>query len=286
MQAARDSDWLAGEGRWYPASESVPESLAGEANPPESWSVTDHRDGGRGWIRQRLQPLGPMILYTTAWAPFFLLASLVPLVFPGNTPDDQNVALALFAISWLLLFVPFSKLRDGLENRARANPLDLYPFEGGLMLLGAFLFLLHVMIDPRIGGIAFAFFAYVQYRTIGNITVSVGHNSARWLLPIESSDFSKDILTQGWVEVSAGFRNGPLAQWNGPLPEYAADLAGVTRGDSTFVAFTLKHRGGTLHDPFSEKLVAKQAFADLFASPPLVIAGEAWPERFITPAEQ
>ena len=87
MQAARDSDWLAGEGRWYPASESVPESLADEANPPESWSVTDHRDGGRGWIRQRLQPLGPMILYTTAWAPFFLLASLVPLVFPGNTPE-------------------------------------------------------------------------------------------------------------------------------------------------------------------------------------------------------
>ena len=286
MQAARDSDWLAGEERWYPASESVPESLVGEVNPPESWSVTGHREGGRGWIRQRLQPLGPMILYTTSWAPFFLLASLAPLVFPGNTPDDQNVALALFAISWLLLFVPFSKLRDGLENRARTNPLDLYPFEGGLMLLGSLLFLLHVMIDPRIGGIAFAFFAYVQYRTIGNITVSAGHNSARWLLPIESSDFSKDILAQGWVGVSAGFRNGPLAQWHGPLPEYAADLTGVTRGDSTFVAFTLKHRGGTVHDPFSEKLVAKQAFTDLFASPPLVIAGEAWPERFIAPSEQ
>ena len=154
------------------------------------------------------------------------------------------------------------------------------------MLLGAFLFLLHVMIDPRIGGIAFAFFAYVQYRTIGNITVSVGHNSARWLLPIESSDFSKDILTQGWVEVSAGFRNGPLAQWDGPLLDYAADLTGVTRGDSTFVAFTLKHRGGTMHDPFSEKLVEKQAFAELFASSPLIIAGESWPERFIAPAEQ
>ena len=69
------------------------------------------------------------------------------------------------------------------------------------------------------------------------------------------------------------------------IPEYAADLTGVTRGDSTFVAFTLKHRGGTLHDPFSEKLVEKQAFAELFSSPPLVIAGEAWPERFIAPAE-
>jgi hypothetical protein len=227
-----------------------------------------------------------MILYTTAWAPFFLIASLAPLVFPGNTPDDQNVALALFAISWLLLFVPFSKLRDGLENRARANLLDLYPFEAGLMTLGTLLFLLHVIIDPRFGGISFAFFAFAQYRTIGNITVSAGHNSARWLLPIESSDFSKDILAQGWVEVSAVFRNGPLAQWGGPLPDYAADLTGVTRGDSTFVAFTLKHRGGTMHDPFSEKLVEKQAFSELFASSPLIIAGEAWPERFIAPAEQ
>ena len=141
-------------------------------------------------MRQRLQPLGPMILYTTAWAPFFLIASLAPLIFPGNTPDDQNVALAFFAISWLLLFVPFSKLRDGLENRARANLLDLYPFEAGLMVLGTILFLLHVIIDPRFGGFSFAFFAYAQYRTISNITVSAGHNSARWLLPIESSDFS------------------------------------------------------------------------------------------------
>ena len=162
MQAARDSDWLAGEERWYPASESVPESLAGEVNPPESWSVTDHREGGRGWMRQRLQPLGPMILYTTAWAPFFLIASLAPLIFPGNTPDDQNVALAFFAISWLLLFVPFSKLRDGLENRARANLLDLYPFEAGMMVLGTILFLLHVIIDQRLGGFSFAFIAYAQ----------------------------------------------------------------------------------------------------------------------------
>ena len=37
VQAARDSDWLRGESRWYPASESTPTYLEGEENPGENW---------------------------------------------------------------------------------------------------------------------------------------------------------------------------------------------------------------------------------------------------------
>ena len=58
-------------------------------------------------MRQRLEPLCPRILYTTAWAPFFLIASAVPLAFPGTTPNDQLVAVSLFSFSWILLVVGF-----------------------------------------------------------------------------------------------------------------------------------------------------------------------------------
>ena len=286
MQAARDSDWLTGESRWFPASEAVPESLAGEATPSEEWSPTTPSQGGRGWMRQRLEPLGPQILYTTAWAPFFLLAAVAPLAFPGRTPDDQSVATALFAISWALLLIPFLRLKDGLPNRASKSLLDLYPFDVPYIALGVLTFPLHILVDTRIGWLSFVFFALAQYRTIRNFTDCAGRNSARWLLPLKSEDYSPDILARGWVADSSAFRNGPLARWKGPLPEYAADLIGVTRGDSTFVAFTVKHRGGTLHDPFSDHLVSDPAFADLLASPPLVIGGEAWADRFRPAGEQ
>lgn len=237
-------------------------------------------------MRQRLAPLGPRILYTTAWAPFFLLASVAPLAFPGRTPDDQSVTTALFAISWALLLVPFLRLKDGLPNRASKSVLDLYPFDAPYIALGALIFPLHILIDTRIGWLSFAFFALAQYRTIRNFTDCAGRNTARWLLPIESDDFASEILAPGWVADSSAFRNGPLAHWGGALPDYAADLIGATRGDSTFVAFTLKHRGGTLHDPFSDHLVSDPAFEGLLASPPLVIGGEAWAERFKPADEQ
>lgn len=230
--------------------------------------------------------MGPRILFSTAWAPFFLLLSVVPLALPGRTPNDQSIATTLFAISWALLLIPFLKLKDGLPNRAAKSVLDLYPLDVLFIVLGGLTFPLHILVDTRIGWLSFAFFAIAQYRTIRNFTVCAGRNSARWLLPLESADFSTEVLGQGWVADSKRFRNGPLAHWDGPLPEYAADLIGVTRGDSTFVAFTLKHRGGTLHDPFSEHLVGESAFEGLLGSPPLVIGGEAWPERFLPSAEQ
>ena len=112
-----------------------------------------------------------------------------------------------------------------------------------------------------------------------------GQNSARWLLPINPEDYSKDVLTEGWIVVSNNFRIGTLAQWEGPLPEYVANLIGVTRGDSNFVAFTLMHRVGTIHDAFSDTFISDSRFESLLFSPPLMIAGEAWSERFLAPTE-
>ena len=277
---------MRGQALWYPAGESTPEHLVGEENPGENWDIASGSEVGRGWMRQRLQPLGPRILYTTAWAPFFLIASAIPLAFPGRTPDDQLVAISLFSASWFLLLLGFRKLQDGLPIPVEGLLKKFYPFDIVLMLPAAMVFLLHILIDSRLGWLSFLLFAFAQYRTIQNLISVAGENSARWLLPINSEDYSEAVLNDGWMGVSNNFRNGTLARWEGALPEYTANLIGVTRGDSSFVAFTLMHRVGTIHDAFSDTFVSDPRFASLLSSPPLLIAGEAWPERFLATTDE
>lgn len=286
MKGTRDSEWMRGQALWYPASESTPEHLVGEENPGENWDIASSSEVGRGWMRQRLQPLGPRILYTTAWAPFFLIASAIPLAFPGRTPDDQLVAISLFSASWFLLLLGFRKLQDVLPNTVEGLLKKFYPFDIVLMLPAAIVFLLHILIDSRLGWLSFLLFAFAQYRTIQNLISVAGENSARWLLPINSEDYSEAVLNDGWMGVSNNFRNGTLARWEGALPEYTANLIGVTRGDSSFVAFTLMHRVGTIHDAFSDTFVSDPRFASLLSSPPLLIAGEAWAERFFATTDE
>ena len=285
VQVARDSDWLRGESRWYPASESTPTHLEGEENPGENWESASISEVTRGWMRQRLNPLGPRILYTTAWAPFFLIASVLPLAFPDRTPDDQLVAISLFSVSWFLLLASFRRLQDGLPIAVEGLLKKFYPFDISLILPAAIIFPLHIFVDSRLGWLSFLLFAIAQYRTIQNIISVAGHNSARWLLPINPEDYSEEVLTEGWIGVSINFRNGTLARWEGALPEYTANLIGVTRGDSSFVAFTLMHCVGAIHDPFSDTFLSDSRFKSLLLSPPLVIAGEAWPERFLASTE-
>ena len=277
---------MRGQSLWYPASESSPEHLVGEENPGENWDIASSSEVGRGWMRQRLQPLGPRILYTTAWAPFFLIASAIPLAFPGRTPDDQLVAISLFSASWFLLLLGFRKLQDVLPITVEGLLKKFYPFDIVLMLPAAIVFLLHILIDSRLGWLSFLLFAFAQYRTIQNLISVAGENSARWLLPINSEDYSEAVLNDGWMGVSNNFRNGTLARWEGALPEYTANLIGVTRGDSSFVAFTLMHRVGTIHDAFSDTFVSDPRFASLLSSPPLLIAGEAWAERFFATTDE
>ena len=286
MKGARDSEWMRGQSLWYPASESTPEHLIGEENPSENWDLASTSEVDRGWMRQRLQPLGPRILYTSAWAPFFFIASAIPLAFPGRTPDDQLVAISLFSASWFLLLLGFRKLQDGLPIPVEGLLKKFYPFDILLMLPAAIFFLLHILVDSRLGWLSFLLFAIAQYRTIQNLISVAGENSARWLLPINPEDYSEAVLNEGWMGVSTNFRNGTLARWEGALPEYTANLIGVTRGDSSFVAFTLMHRLGTIHDAFSDTFVSDLRFTSLLSSPPLLIAGEAWPERFLATTDE
>ena len=286
MEATRDENWLRGEARWYPRLESTESNLAGEVGPPESWDMAAADIDTRGWARQRLAPLGPRILVPLAMAPLFLVMTAIPLAFPGRTADDQSVAMSLFIFCWILTLVPFSRLSDGLSNRARQGSLDTYPLALIPFTAGLVFFAAHIGIDTRLGWLSYAFFWYAWFLTTRNITDSVSHSTARWLLPINSEDIAREIFADGWTRSHISFRNGPLATWDSPLPDYAADLIGVSRDDDRFVAFTLKHRGGTLHDPFSESLTTDPRFAALFANPPLTISGEAWPARYRVSSEE
>ena len=286
MEGARDSEWMRGQSQWYPASESTPEHLIGEENPGENWDIASCSEVGRGWMRQRLQPLGPRLLYTTAWSPFFFIASAIPLAFPGRTPDDQLVAISLFSFSWFLLLLGFRKLQDGLPIPVEGLLKKFYPFDIVLMFLAGIVFLLHILIDSRLGWLSFLLFAIAQYRTIQNLISVAGENSARWLLPINPEDYSEAVLNDGWLGVSTNFRIGKLARWEEALPDYTADLIGLTRGDSSFVAITLTHRVGVIHDAFSDTFVSDPRFSSLLSTPPLLIAGEAWPDRFLAGTDE
>ena len=286
MEGARDSEWMRGQSQWYPASESTPEYLIGEENPGENWDIASCSEVGRGWMRQRLQPLGPRLLYTTAWAPFFFIASAIPLAFPGRTPDDQLVAISLFSFSWFLLLLGFRKLQDGLPIPVEGLLKKFYPFDIVLMFLAGIVFLLHILIDSRLGWLSFLLFAIAQYRTIQNLISVAGENSARWLLPINPEDYSEAVLNDGWLGVSTNFRIGKLARWEEALPDYTADLIGLTRGNSSFVAITLTHRVGVIHDAFSDTFVSDPRFSSLLSTPPLLIAGEAWPDRFLAGTDE
>ena len=286
MKGAGDSEWLRGQPLWYPASESTPEHLVGEENPGDNWDIASGSEINRGWMRQRLEPLGPRILYTTAWAPFFLIASAIPLAFPGTTPNDQLVAVSLFSFSWILLVVGFRRLQDGLPFPAEGVLKKFYPFDIAIISPAIIFFLSHILIDSRLGWISFALFAVAQYRTIQNLISLASENCAIWILPIKPDDYSEAVLNQGWSCVSANFRIGTLARWEGVLPEYTASIAGMTRGESRYVTFTLMHRLGVIHDAFSDTFVTDSRFTSLLSSPPLLIAGEAWSEEYIATTDE
>jgi hypothetical protein len=285
MQAAGDSDLLMGSPNWFPNSEKAPLHITGEVNPGENWDTISKSSSRRGWARQRLQPVGQKVLYPTAWAPFFLIASAVPLAFPGRTPDDQTVATILFLASWLLL-TPIINQKDGLPNRFPSFPSKFHPFDITFIVLGVLVFPLHIFIDSRIGWFSFLFFCIAHYKTIQNIVSAANRNSARWLLPIEVEDYSEDILSKGWRSISKRHKNGPLAIWEGDLPNYTADIVGVTRGEVSFVAFNLKHKSGILHDPFSNCFTENQQFHTLLENPPTKISGEIWPEHYFPNEEE
>ena len=282
MLQGNDQEWLSGNPIWWPNSEENDKLLRfGEEIPTESWDFTTSDIGGRGWMRQRLEPVGPRILFTTAWSLFFLIASTIPLIFPDKIfVDDQNLAISFFLISWFLLLVPFLQLSNGNSESFNLFPLQIIPF-----ILGIFLFLLHIAIDPKLGWLSYLFFIFAWLKTVQNISESLSVNSARWLLPILQSDFSKDIFNDGWILLSKKFRNGLIAKWSKELGPYSGEITGLSWGNHKFIAFSVVYNNRIIHDPFNSNFLENDLLKDILFQSPVKILGESWPLNFIQIAE-
>ncbi len=283
MQQGADQDWMLGNSLWWPNSGSSQRiKRLDEINPPESWEITSCDTGGRGWMRQRLQPVGPQILFTTAWSLFFIIISSIPLMFPDKTPiDDQNLAIIFFSISWFLLLVPFLWF-----SNANSEGLNFFPLEIISFTLGIFIFISHIVIDPKLGWFAYIFFLYSWFKTVNNIGDSLSVNSARWLLPISVNDFSDDIFNDRWFLLTKNFRNGLIAKYSEDMAPYSAEITGLTRGNSKFLAFSVVYQNRIIHDPFNSNFLSDIQLLALLKNPPLKISGELWPSNFLVNLEE
>ena len=278
MHPEDEKYWLPGNPQWWPNSVENHNTLRfNEEMPPASWHSTTSDLGGKGWIRQRLEPVAPRILFPTAWSLFFLIASSTPLLFPDKTPiDDQNLAASFFVISWFLLLMPFFWYSNANNENFSFFPLEIISF-----ILGLLLFLLHIAIDPRIGWFSYLLFIYSWISTVRNISDSLSINSARWLLPISKSDFPTEIFNDGWFLLSKKFRNGLIATWSKELGPYSGEITGLTRSYGNFLAFSLVYKNRIIHDPFTLNSDNNNLLKDVLEQPPLKILGESWPVNLI-----
>ena len=301
MEADLDQYWLSGEPRWWQRAEGQPESewVSKEIEPNGTWN---------GWRRQRLQPMATRFLFAPAWSLAMLIASSFPLIFPDNTPDDQMVASILFFGSFILLMIqPFriasvmpdgdgvAMLRwlwfgDGFSNIAKTI---------GFTILGGLAFVGHIVIDARIGWIAYILFLMLWLHFTFRAGTAFMPPSGRWLIPLGDIQYNGSRVSDEWVLDRKRFFPGRLA-FNHLSGGRRAELHGVKRGGEKFIAFHLRHPSSILYDPFidAEKIGEIQCCGlgycgprleevrDVLAQPPITLPLRGWPEKFLMQDEE
>ena len=281
MEASLDRYWLLGEpGWWNLGKEMPPDFRPGELAPPETWVSSTPRIGNLGWIRQRLRPLAWPLLRPMAWAPTFLVATAIPLAFSGRTPNDQAIALALFALTWVLIVMPLILARN-VQPTSSGTTLSL-PVDWMSLGLGAALFPLHLLVDPRLGWASYAMFWIAYIRTVFMVQETMKTPPARFLLPIDTEDWSGE-MSESWEVLSEIWARREIAR--APCGNGNLVVSGVSRGEDDFLALTLVHKSGFVLDPFHESLDGDYKLAELLTMP-LVINGKQWPNRFVLSSEE
>ena len=281
MEASLDKDWLSGEPRWWTPSDFLPHDFRpGELSPPASWVSSTPTSGNSGWIRQRLRPLAWGILRPMAWSPFFLISSVFPLAFPGRTPNDQLFAFAFFISSWLLVTLPliFSRNAQPMSDPSiKSLPIDWLS-----IVIASIIFPFHIIVDPVIGWFSYAIFWIAYFRTVSLVQEAIISPPARFLLPIETSDWHGQ-LEGPWEVLSIDWARRDLAMLicdHGRLV-----IGGVSRGGHDFLALAFVHKSGFLHDPFHSSTVYCDTLSSTLANPPPII-GKEWPIRFLVVPEE
>ncbi len=296
MSEVADTDWVHGRPEWWRSTagklptkshgifgtiidegenaKSVPSQFEWEITPPIDWKIADNKKGGNGWMRQRYKPPARSILLPCSWSIFFLVATIIPLVFPGRTPNDQLAALVLFLLTWSLIFIPAWMAQNEM------------PRGGGWMIgkntilfliLGTIVFPLHIIIEPKIGWISYAFFCGAWYSQILRFQDGFRIPSNRWILPFEHSKWSKEILADDWEICSIKWRNGPIAIHS---TISGLELHGTSRSGERFIAFHFHGPQGWLNDPFTKQMESSPIQKSLIL-PPIKSEGEKWNSRFL-----
>ena len=281
MEAGLDRQWLVGEPRWrrLPDDSSQQDAKEGELTPPESWLSTTAQEGGKGWARQRLQPVAPSILFPLAWSPLFLLLSAIPLILPDRLPaDDQSVAALFFALTWILILLPLYLVRSAQpmsEGTLLSLPLDWVTFAGASAI-----FALHILLSPILGWLAYTLFWVAWFRSFRQIGKILQIPAARWLLPIDQSAWeSSSQLSSEWQVISERWTTGSIARMSCEYGHLV--IAGASRGSDRFIALALLDGVGFVHDPFSDGSVGKALAISLLSQPPVADLGLEWPERLL-----
>ena len=259
MEAHGDRNWLRGDPVWWgletkqkpPLIRNLEISIPSGMGAPSS----EHRFG---WARQRMRPLAWSILKPVAWSPFFLISSIFPLVFTGNTPDDQFVSGALFVISWTLLIVPVSNTRNA-QPTSSDNFLIL-PIDWALLSLGCLLFLAHIYYSPLLGWVAYAVFLTAFLRSIMMISEVFSIPPARIVSPLEKSSWDSRALPERWEINSRSWSKGKISST--PIGEGKLVLYGHTRQYTDFISISYICKFGFVQDclfeshPHSDEIIA------------------------------
>ena len=281
MEASLDRNWLLGDPEWWNLQgEPAPDFMPGELAPPLEWVSTTPRVGNFGWCRQRLRPLAWPLLRPLAWAPFFLLLAIVPLAFPGRTPDDQVLSAIFFSVAWGLVFLPilFSRNSQPMSD----NSLLSLPLDWNSLAIASILFSLHILVDVRFGWLSYGIFWLAYIRTIQLVQAAMMTPPARFLLPVEPEDWEGS-LEGPWVVSSAKWSRNLIASAdfsNGKLT-----LTGSSRSGQDFLALAFIHKSGFVHDPFHERSSDEPGLSELLSTP-LPVIGRAWPEKFLQFSEE
>ncbi len=297
MEAGSDRNWLSGDPAWWGGE--VPPSIAGEVPVPESWV---------GWHRQRMKPNASRFVYGPSWSAALLVASLFPLVFPGNTPDDQVVALALFMLGFIFLLasfasivsqVPYGEALTGLRHLMfgadSSNRLKLVLLLGG----GASFFVSHIVIDVRLGWISvlflFSWWAHLLLRSIDLLTPLPG----RLVAPISEVSNPLDDVAEDWEIVSPRFKEGLLAMCVVDTNR-SLELVGLVRAGQRFVGIQVRHVSSLVYAPLIDEgwLTSSNWFglggcgprseglSSHLGMPPLNIDSSALPEVMMSSEEE
>ena len=259
MEAHGDRNWLRGDPVWWgletkqkpPLIRNLEISIPSGMGAPSS----EHRFG---WARQRMRPLAWSILNPVAWSPFFLISSIFPLVFTGNTPDDQFVSGALFVISWTLLIVPVSNARNA-QPTSSDNFLIL-PIDWALLSLGCLLFLAHIYYSPLLGWVAYAVFLTAFLRSIMMISEVFSIPPARIMSPLEKSSWDSRALPERWEINSRSWSKGKITSTT--IGEGKLVLYGHTRQYTDFISISYICKFGFVQDclfeshPHSDEIIA------------------------------